>query len=301
MIIHFRRGDVIASYPGVPFWAYNKGKQQVVAISVGFINSANQLGVIPKRFYLAGNNTEENFNLDHNVFSGLDTGLLEEVLNVNEDIVRKIQSEDPRGQIVKVQGQFTSISSSHQPITTQERNKHQSGYHEACTFKCYVNIIDNSSYTLYNPRAGRLSTVNNFNLPILHLLKLSARHLVLYKNGIASPSWEMNGHRVMYVIRGHAKVQVVNSEGNSVFEGEVTKGQVLVIPQGFVATKQAGSEGFEAIEFVTNENSMFVSLVGMHSLLRSIPVDVLANAYRLNPNEVSALMFNQTQGPLVNY
>lgn len=47
-IVHFKKGEVIATPPGIPFWAYNYGKEQVIAISVGVTNSANQLLAIPQ-------------------------------------------------------------------------------------------------------------------------------------------------------------------------------------------------------------------------------------------------------------
>lgn len=105
----------------------------------------------------------------------------------------------------------------------------------------------------------------------------------------------------MYVTEGKAAADVVDGRGNSVFKGEIRKGQLLVIPQYYVATKQAaaGSEGFESIEFTTNEKSIAFPLAGVNSLISSTPEDVLASAYSLTQNAVRAIKFSQSQGILV--
>ncbi|EOY06054.1 Legumin B, putative isoform 3 [Theobroma cacao] len=45
---------------------------------------------------------------------------------------------------------------------------------------------------VFNPRAGRITTVNSYNLPVLQFLQLSAERGVLYKNAFYAPHWNTN-------------------------------------------------------------------------------------------------------------
>lgn len=50
-----------------------------------------------------------------------------------------------------------------------------------CTLRLHENIADPSRADIFNPRAGRITTVNSFTLPVLKLLHLSAQWVNLYK------------------------------------------------------------------------------------------------------------------------
>lgn len=50
-----------------------------------------------------------------------------------------------------------------------------------CTLRLKHNIADPRRADVYNPRGGRISSLNSLNLPILSYLQLSAERGVLYK------------------------------------------------------------------------------------------------------------------------
>lgn len=50
-----------------------------------------------------------------------------------------------------------------------------------CSLKLHQNIGNPARADLYNPRAGRISTINSLDLPILRWLRLSAEWVVLYR------------------------------------------------------------------------------------------------------------------------
>ena len=75
------------------------------------------------------------------------------------------------------------------------------------------------------------------------------------QNAIYTPHWNVNAHSVMYVLRGRARVQVVNHMGQKSFDGEVKQGQILTVPQNHAVVKQASSDGFEWVSFKTNDNA----------------------------------------------
>ncbi|KAI8523048.1 hypothetical protein RHMOL_Rhmol13G0044100 [Rhododendron molle] len=235
-----------------------------------------------------------------NVFSGFDAEVLAESFGVARETARKLQGQDDqRGHIVRVESGLQVL----RPLSSQEDQEEQerggryqtaNGLEETvCPARLIENINDPSRADIYNPRAGRLTSVNGHNMPILNYLRLSAERGVLYRvchslafmRALMAPLWEINAHCVLYATRGEARVQVVDQRGRAVFDGRVREGELLVVPQNYVVAKQAGDEGFEFVAFKTHENAMFNTLSGRTSAIRAIPVDVLANAYGMSRDE----------------
>ncbi|CAI8614326.1 unnamed protein product [Vicia faba] len=168
-----------------------------------------------------------------------------------------------------------------------------------CTLKLHENLADSSRADVFNPRAGRITSVNSLTLPVLKLLHLSAQWVKLYKDGIFVPHWNMNANSVLYVTKGRGRVQVVNSEGKSVFNGEVKRGKLLVVPQNFAVAEQAGNEGLEYVVFKTNDRAEVNTMVGRDSAISATPAEVLGHVFGLSPQEVNELKNNRNEGILV--
>lgn len=66
---------------------------------------------------------------------------------------------------------------------TKEREGQQGNFLEetVCTMKLHENLADSSRADVFNPRAGRITSVNSLTLPVLGLLHLSAQWVKLYK------------------------------------------------------------------------------------------------------------------------
>ncbi|KAI8523046.1 hypothetical protein RHMOL_Rhmol13G0043900 [Rhododendron molle] len=241
-----------------------------------------------------------------NVFSGFDSEVLAESFGVDRETARRLQGQDDqRGHIVRVERGLLVLrpSSSQEEQEEQERGgRYQAanGLEETvCSARLIENINDPSRADIYNPRAGRLTSVNGHNLPILNYLRLSAERGVLYRNALMAPHWKINAHSILYATRGEARVQVVDQRGQAVFDGRVREGELLVVPQNYVVAKQAGDEGFEFVAFKTHENAMCNTLAGRTSAIRAIPVDVLANAYGMSRDEARRLKTNRNEAILL--
>ncbi|KAG5567421.1 hypothetical protein RHGRI_002835 [Rhododendron griersonianum] len=212
-IRHFREGDVIAIPAGVAHWCYNDGDSELVFVTVEDLgNNQNQLDNNPRKFFLAGNpqqqgqgqqqqqrefhrregREEHNFG---NVFSGFDTEVLAEAFGVDRETARKLQGQDDnRGHIIRVEGDLQVLRPprSREEQEQQERGSEYraNGLEETiCSARLHENINDPSRADIFNPRAGRLTTVNGFNLPILNFLRLSAERGVLYRAGNEGFDW----------------------------------------------------------------------------------------------------------------
>ncbi|KAF3950468.1 hypothetical protein CMV_023785 [Castanea mollissima] len=291
-IQNFKQGDIIALPAGVAHWLYNDDESEVVAVTfLDTNNQANQLDENPRHFYLAGN-PEDEFQLQdrsprgqrqrrlqqqgqgrderrrhqqhgqgNNVFSGFRTANLAEIFNVHEDTIRNLQGlQKDRGNIVRVKGRLQ--------VARPPRE----------------NIHDPSRANIYNPEAGRISTLNSHNLPVLHWLQLSAEFRRLHRDATRLPT-RVGLNRWAYENDGENENE--NSSTDELWvENEIGFGWIV---------KRASSEGFEWVAFKTNDNAQISPLAGQTSVLRAIPVDVLANAFQLRKEDISELKLNLLQ------
>ncbi|KAI3676461.1 hypothetical protein L1987_86070 [Smallanthus sonchifolius] len=261
------------------------------------------------------------FQNSGNIFNGFDAEFIAEAFNVDRDTAEKLQGQrDQRGHIVKAQQGLQIIlpqqTRQHQQSRRgssgpfDPRQQHQgrrgsggwsNGFEETiCSLKLKENIENPSHADFVNPQAGKISNLNSFKFPILKHLQLSAERGELQRNAIQSPHWTINAHNLLYVTEGNLRVQIVNNEGNSVFDNELWAGQVVVIPQNFAVIKRAGEQGAKWVSFKTNDNAMIANLVGRVSAISSLPVDVVANSYQLSREDAQRLKFSQRETVLFN-
>lgn len=299
-IRRIREGEVVAIPTGVPYWTYNDRNSSLIVITlIHTTNNQNQLDRNPRRFYLGGSpqvehpeRQEQERGEARNVFSGFDREFLAEAFNIDEETASRLQS--PRGlhqgsQIVRVRGGLGGLLIPREQQQEEEEEGGNALEETICSLKLHQNIGSPRAADFYNPRAGRITTINSLDLPILKWLKLSAEWVVLYRNGIYAPHWNINANSVIYVTRGRGRIQIVNCEGKAVFNGEVERGQLVVVPQNYAVAKQAGSEGLEYIVFKTNDRAMMSPMVGRTSVFRAIPAQVLANAFGISQNQATAV------------
>ncbi|CAL9134873.1 unnamed protein product [Musa textilis] len=243
----------------------------------------------------------------NNLLSGFELDPLAEALGVDRELVRKIQNlDDRRGEIVRVASGLQVLQASwmrEQEVPQPEREPRQecqegrgcqSNLLEVyCTLKITQNIGDPRLADYFNPRAGRITTLNSQKLPILRFVQMSAVRGLLRPNAIRSPHWNVNAHSIVYALRGYSRVQVVGHRGQTVFVGELRQGQLLVVPQYFAMMFQAQRETFEWVSIKTNDNAMVNHFVGKTSALRGMPVEVLMNSYCISREEAMQLKFNR--------
>lgn len=114
------------------------------------------------------------------------------------------------------------------------------------------------------------------------------------------PQWNVNANAALYVTNGKAHIQMVNDNGDSVFDQQIASGQLLVVPQGFLVVKRATSAQFEWIEFKTNENAQINSLAGRTSVMTGLPLEVITNGYQISPEEARRVKFNTMETTLTH-
>lgn len=120
------------------------------------------------------------------------------------------------------------------------------------------------------------------------------------QNAIYTPHWHTNANALVYAIRGNARVQVVNENGDPILNDEVREGQLFLIPQNHAVITQASNEGFEYISFRTDENGLTNTLAGRTSVLRALPDEVLQNAFRISRQDARNLKYNRQESRLLS-
>ncbi|KAJ4780833.1 Glutelin type-B 2 [Rhynchospora pubera] len=102
------------------------------------------------------------------------------------------------------------------------------------------------------------------------------------RNAVLTPYWNINAHSLMYVTGGQGRVQIVDHQGKTVFDGQLRQKQLLLVPQNYVVLKKADpQQSFEWVSFKTNQNAMVNRLVGKASTIRALSLDVLRASYRI--------------------
>ncbi|KAK1412618.1 hypothetical protein QVD17_34011 [Tagetes erecta] len=305
-IRRFGEGDVIVIPTGAAHWMYNDGQQEIIAVVLlDSTNSANQLDQLQRRFFLAGNpkpsGSETPEEISRDIFLGFDVNMIKDAFIIDQETAEKLQSkDDKRGHIVMVERGLQVIQP---PIRFEPRQEQYApgqgaanGVEETiCSGQITYNINDASRADIYNADVGWTNNLNSYKLPILQMVQLGAERGVLNRNALVTPYWISNAHAVLYVTRGNMRLQIVNDEGQAVFNDVIQEGQLVVVPQNFVVGKQAGNEGCQWISFRTNDNVMANALAGQISAIRAMPVDVLANVYQMSQEEAWSLKNNRKE------
>ncbi|RHN48213.1 putative 11-S seed storage protein, plant [Medicago truncatula] len=261
---------------------------------------------------------EQQENEGGNIFSGFKRDFLEDALNVNRHIVEKLQGrneDQEKGAIVKVEGGLSIMSPPerqqrhpsrqdeededeedewrpHHQKSRRERERHNGLAETICTARLHQNMVSSSSPDIYNPQAGRIKTITSFDLPALRWLRLSAEHGTLHRNAMFVPHYNLNANSIILALNGRARLQVVNCNGNTVFDEELEAGRALIVPQNFAVAAKSVSDRFTYVSFKTNDNAAIARLAGTQSTLSGMPVDVLAATFNMDRNEARQLKNN---------
>ncbi|KAI3668023.1 hypothetical protein L6452_43096 [Arctium lappa] len=313
-LYNFRQGDIIAIPAGAAHWMYNDGQQElIVVVLLDTTNAANQLDQNYRRFYLAGNPQQRQQQQQQqqspwgrkgqsqedsgNIFQGFDVNTIAEAFNVDRETAEMLRCQfDQRGHIIMVERGLQVIRP---PMSFQEQQgEPRNGLEETiCSMKIRENI-DASRADFYNPQAGSCTHLNSLKFPILKFLQLGAQRGVLHRDAIMAPCWMTNAHDIIFVTNGNMRMQIVNNEGQAVFDDQIREGQLVVVPQNFAVVKQAGEQGCKWISFRTNDNAMINTLAGKTSAMRALPVDVISSAYRMSREDAQKLKYNRDEAVL---
>ncbi|ERN18742.1 hypothetical protein AMTR_s00067p00022330 [Amborella trichopoda] len=325
------RGDVIAIPPGITHWCYNDdNSEELVAFTVTDVTSDyNQLDTKQRQFFIAGGQPrgqrkqgegergqkgrqegeygeeeqrgeQGKEKLIQTILPQIDTRFLAEALDIPIELAQKIQREDERGIIIKVEKEGLRILSPEGEEREEERERETGpranviGVGERyCNAKIRQNIESLREADIYSRHGGHLKTINRRNLPILDILDMSAAKVTLYSDAILAPHWSINAHTIAYITRGEGQIQIIGTNGQKVMDDRVRQGDVIIVPQFFTSMCKAGSQGIEWIAIKTSDLPMNSPLVGYTSAIKGMPIEVLTNAYRISNQQAQDIKYNR--------
>ncbi|XP_076910549.1 uncharacterized protein LOC143568233 [Bidens hawaiensis] len=233
-----------------------------------------------------------------NMFAGFDDEILHEIFDSEYDIVRQLKGLfDDRGLIVLAENFHVLVPEEQEQFSPNVDNDIEQ---TICSTQLSANIGKPAFADVYNPRGGRISSLNSHKLPVLESFQLSAEKGLLYKNAVLAPHYNLNAHSIIYITSGSSHLQIVGNDGTRVFDDVVKEGQLIVVPQDFAVIKKAGEEGCEWVAFKTNDNAITTQLAGRFSYIRSLPEDVLVNSYNISRQEAKSLKYNRMEGVVLS-
>ncbi|GMJ01308.1 CRUCIFERINA [Hibiscus trionum] len=242
----------------------------------------------------------------NNLLCAFDSEFLAQAFNVDTSLIRRLQEfRGHKGSIIRVKDRLDVVSPPRMEEEEREERQQEQRYRERhpfgrdngleetfCAMRLKENIADPERADIFNPQAGRLTTLNRFNLPILNALGLSAERGYLYNRAGTVPQWCINAHKILYMLRGRCRIQVVNQNGDTVFDDNVEEGQLLTVPQNFAYMKRAGSEGAEWVSFFTNSEATHTPMAGRVSAIRALPEEVVAASYQISREDARKVKFS---------
>lgn len=114
----------------------------------------------------------------------------------------------------------------------------------------------------------------------------------MLQNAMFVPHYNLNANSILYALSGRAWLQVVNCNGNTVFDGELEAGRVLIIPQNFAVAAKSLSDRFVYVAFKTSDQATIARLAGASSTINALPEEVVANSFNLRKEEARQVKFN---------
>ncbi|XP_076926941.1 11S globulin subunit beta-like [Bidens hawaiensis] len=233
-----------------------------------------------------------------NKLAGFDDEILHEIFDIEYDIVRQLKRLfDDRGLIVLAENFHVLVPEEQEQFSPNVDNDIEQ---TICSTLLSANIGKPAFVDVYNPRGGRISSLNSHKLPVLESFQLSAEKGLLYKNAVLAPHYSLNAHSIIYITSGSSRLQIVGNDGTRVFDDVVKEGQLIVVPQDFAVIKKAGEEGCEWVAFKTNDNAITTQLAGRFSYIRSLPEEVLVNSYNISRQEAKSLKYNRKEGVVLS-
>ncbi|KAJ7549396.1 hypothetical protein O6H91_07G052000 [Diphasiastrum complanatum] len=263
-VYRVEEGDVIAIPRGVPTWWYNDGNERTELVGIADTSSGERPGYV-QPFALVGGKEEREFG---SVLRGFDREILARAWDVDEQTVtRLLESQNGTG-IVRVR----------EGIEIPEATEGEGN----TFFGEFVYRVKRSRADVRVERGGELHVVNRNKLAVLEHLNLGMTCVKLEPNAMCAPGWSVNAHKVIYVVRGSGRIQIVRDNGEQALDTEVREGSLLVIPRSFPSAKIAGSDGIDYLTVLTSDMPLVQFLAGRNSVFKGIPSEVVARSFNID-------------------
>ncbi|KAG6658784.1 hypothetical protein CIPAW_04G186700 [Carya illinoinensis] len=135
------------------------------------------------------------------------------------------------------------------------------------------NLDTQTELDVFSKQVGRVNIVNQHTLPILQHLDMSAEKGHIFPNALYTSHWSMTDNRVVCVLRGEARVQIVDDNRDNFY----------------ATTARAGHNDFEYVTIKTSGQLMKSPMAGYTLVIRAMPIDVPTNSFQMSSREAQNL------------
>ncbi|MED6131016.1 hypothetical protein PIB30_005969 [Stylosanthes scabra] len=269
VVVKLKPGDVIPVPIGSVSWWFNNGDEDVIIVYLGETSKAIIPGQI-SYFFLSGFGA---------ILGGFSSDLTTKSYNLNKDDTKTLTTSQTGGVIIKVE---------------KEKGHNMPQPHVDLTKKLVYNI-DASEPDYSVIKGGSVTTLTEKEFPFIGEVGLSVIRVKLEANAIKTPSHLINPvAQLIYIARGSGKVEIVGLNGQNVLDTQVEAGQLLLVPQFFVAALIAGDQGLETFSIVSTEKPLFEELAGKASVWGALSATVQEVSLNVD-SEFQKLFISKTQ------
>ncbi|KAH6770119.1 hypothetical protein C2S52_014922 [Perilla frutescens var. hirtella] len=251
-IIIINKGDAIPLQMGTISWWFNNGDSDLTIIFIGESRQSYTPGQFDY-FFLAG---------AIGILAGFSTEFISNIYGLNDAQSKELAKSQSNTLIIKVGANI------HMP------NKFN------CKKEGYAINLD----AMLSSNAKVEITAEDS--PLIDKIGLSPSLVRLEPETILNPSYSME-HRIIYVIKGQGRIQIVGLNGARVLDEIVEEGQLIVVPKFFVAALLANHKGLEFFCVSTSSRPLSKQIAGNTSPYKALSSSVLEAALNVSPEFVN--------------
>ncbi|KAL4588468.1 hypothetical protein LXL04_001359 [Taraxacum kok-saghyz] len=144
--------------------------------------------------------------------------------------------------------------------------------------------IDTPAADVVVEGGGIINYLTEKDFPVLVEMGLSARFVRLEGKAILTPSYVVDGSvQMIYVAKGSGGMRVVGKEGKLIFDGQVTEGDLIIIPPFYVVAVIADQSGMELFSLITSSKPVLEQLAGNMSVWKAMSPVVVQTVLNISP------------------
>ncbi|KAK6156965.1 hypothetical protein DH2020_011213 [Rehmannia glutinosa] len=245
-VIIINGGDAIPVPMGSISWWFNGGDCVLTIIFLGESSQSYNPGQFDY-FFLTG---------ALGVLGGFSTEFISKIYNFNEPDSKKLAKSQSEALIIKLGPEINMPGQSN------------------CNIGDYV----------FNLVGCAEMTADTF--PLLDKIGLSANLVRLGPNSVLDPSYGTDSYRIIYVIKGSGRAQIVGLNGTRALDASVVKDQLFVVPKFFAVALLAEEQGLEFLCVSTSSMPVLGQLAGNKSAWKALSSPVLQASLNVSPEFV---------------
>ncbi|OWM84906.1 legumin J-like [Punica granatum] len=247
-VVKLKKGDMIALPVGTISWWFNDGQDNsdLVIVFLGSTSNSYIPGTFTY-FFLAG---------PQSILGGFSPEVTRRAYNMNKKEVTELTESQPHPLIVKL-------------------NAH-TGIGDLAKTEAIIGrpLLEDGRSTV---------ELTGSEVPLLEQAGLSVQWVRLDAGALLGPTYTADtSARVMYMVGGSGRVEIVGFNGKRCMAEVVKEGEVVVVPKFFTVAAVAGEDGMECVTVTTSPRHVVKELAGKASPWKAMSPEALEAALNVS-------------------